>query len=73
MTKSEMTKRLPCRLRFSHEVTTGISHGREPVVSKKVGRKVPKGRQAYELTRLPVVPSGLNTKRRNLLASVAIN
>ena len=66
-----MTTRLPCRLRFSHEVTTGISHGREPVVSKKVGRKVPKGRQAYELTCLPVVLSGLKTTRRNLLHGLA--
>ena len=58
-------------MRFSHEVTTGISHGREPVVSKKVGRKVPKGRQADELTRLPVVLSGLKTTRRNLLHGLA--
>ena len=58
-----MTTRPPCRLRFSHEVTTGISHGREPVVSKKVGRKVPKGRQAYELACLTVVPSGLSVRR----------
>jgi hypothetical protein len=26
-----MDTRLPCRLRFSHEVTTGISHGLAPV------------------------------------------
>ena len=71
MTTSEMTTRLPCRMRFSHEVTTGISHGREPVVSEKVGRKVPKGRQAYELTCLPVVISGLKTTRRNLLHGLA--
>ena len=71
MTTSEMTTRLPCRMRFSHEVTTGISHGREPVVSKNVGRKVHKGRQTHEFTRLPVVLSGLKTTRRNLLHGLA--
>ena len=58
-------------MRFSNELTTGISHGLAPVVSKKVGRKVPKGRQAYELTCLPVVLSGLKTTRRNLLHGLA--
>ena len=48
-------------MRFIYEVTTGISHTREPVVSKKVGRKVPNGRQALEFPYLPVVLSGLNT------------
>ena len=38
---------------------------------QNVGRKVPKGRQVHELTRLPVVLSGLKTTRRNLLHGLA--
>ena len=47
---------------FSHEVTTGDSHGREPVEQYSTVASVLKGRQATTRNSTPIVPSGLSVR-----------